>query len=157
MSNISTKKLLHPHTAACFADHWRIFFLFSSNVVDYAPVAKCFAEASMDRSTLAKTKKFDISSMIAKEKLAFTKMKTISELKESHGVDLGVGYKNNNACAIFVSFVAKEQKIVHQFPIKNQFFLALKPMPVLMLEIWSSELFLITYFDAFAKDGVIHI
>ena len=30
-------------------------------------------------------------------------------------------------------------------------------MPVLMLEMWSSELFLITYFDAFAKVGVVHI
>ena len=38
----------------------------------------------MDRSTLAKTKKFDISYMIAKEKLAFTKMKPIWELEESH-------------------------------------------------------------------------
>ena len=25
-----------------------------------------------------------------------------------------------------------------------------------MLEMWSSKLFLITYFDAFAKDGVVH-
>ena len=30
-------------------------------------------------------------------------------------------------------------------------------MPVLMLEMWSSELFLITYFEIFAKDGVVHI
>ena len=30
-------------------------------------------------------------------------------------------------------------------------------MPVLMLEMWSSELFLIIYFDAFAKDGVVHM
>ena len=30
-------------------------------------------------------------------------------------------------------------------------------MPVLMLEMWSLELFFITYFDAFAKDGVVHI
>ena len=30
-------------------------------------------------------------------------------------------------------------------------------MPVLMLEMWSSELFFITYFDAFAKDGVVDI
>ena len=30
-------------------------------------------------------------------------------------------------------------------------------MPVLMLEMWSSELFFITYFDAFAKDDVVHI
>ncbi len=33
--------------------------------------------------------------MIAKEKLAFTKMKPICELEERHGVDLGVGYKND--------------------------------------------------------------
>ena len=83
--------------------------MLSSNVVDYAPIAKCFAEASMDQSTLAKTKKFDISYMIAKEKLAFTKMKSIFE-EENHGVNLGVGYKNNHACATFVSFIAKEQK-----------------------------------------------
>ena len=30
-------------------------------------------------------------------------------------------------------------------------------MPVLMLEMWSSELFLITYFDVFSKDGVVDI
>ena len=80
--------------------------MLSSNVIDYAPIAKCFAEASMDWSTLAKTTKFDISYMIAKEKLAFTKMKPICELEESHGVNLGVGYKNNCACATFVSFIA---------------------------------------------------
>ena len=34
----------------------------SSSVVDYAPIAKCYAEASMDQSTREKTKKkFDIS------------------------------------------------------------------------------------------------
>ena len=53
----------------------------------------------MDRSTLAKTKKCEISYMIAKE--AFTKMKPICELEESHGVNLGVRYKNNHACATF--------------------------------------------------------
>ena len=37
------------------------------------------------------------------------------------------------------------------------FFLAFKQIPVLMLEMWSSELFLITCFDAFAKDGVVHL
>ena len=48
--------------------------------------------------------------MIAKEKLACTKMKPICELEGSHGVNLGVGYKNNFACAMFISFIAKEQK-----------------------------------------------
>ena len=84
-------------------------------MVDYAPNAKFFAEASMDQFTLAKTKKFDISYIIAKEKLAFTKMNPIWELEESCGVNLGVGYKINNACATFVSFIAKKH-------IKKQFF-----------------------------------
>ena len=45
----------------------------SSSVVDYAPIAKCFSEASMDQSTREKTKKkFDISYMIAKEKTGFS-------------------------------------------------------------------------------------
>ena len=33
--------------------------------------------------------------MIAKENLAFTKMKPLCELEECHGVDLGQGCKNN--------------------------------------------------------------
>ncbi len=62
--------------------HARAMLLFkkqqSSNVVEYAPIARCFAQASMDEATREKTKrKFDISFMIAKEKLAFTKMKPI--------------------------------------------------------------------------------
>ena len=83
----------------------------------------------MDRYTLAKTKKFDISCMIAEEKLAFTKMKLIFE-QESHGVNLGVGYTNNHACATFVCFIAKYiKKKFTQFPIikkKNQFFFSLQ-------------------------------
>ena len=30
-------------------------------------------------------------------------------------------------------------------------------MPVLMLEMWSSELFLIIYFDAFSKNSIVDI
>ena len=115
-----------PHTAVCFADHWRNFFLLSYNVVDYAPIAKCFTEASMDQTTPAKTKKFDMSYIIAKEKLAFTKMKLICELEESHGANLGVGYKNNNACATFVIFIGKEQKncLPNSLPKISCFFLS---------------------------------
>ena len=68
-----------------------------------------------------------------------------------------MGYKNNYACAIFVSFIAKELKKCLLISLSKTSFLAFKQMPVLMLEMWSSELFLITYFDAFAKDGVVHI
>ena len=42
--------------------------------------------------------------------MAFTKMKPICELMERHGVDLGEGYKNNQACACFTSYIALEER-----------------------------------------------
>ena len=57
-------------------------------------------------------KKFDIAFMIVKEKKQFTKMKSICELQERHGVTSGTGYKNDKACATFVEFIAKEQQNV---------------------------------------------
>ena len=54
-------------------------------------------------------RKFDIAYMIAKEKMAFTKMKSVCDLEERHGVSLGTGYKNDHACATFIEFFAKEQ------------------------------------------------
>ena len=40
--------------------------------------------------------------MIAKEKMAITKMKLICELEERHGIDLDSGYKNDRAFAMFI-------------------------------------------------------
>ena len=81
----------------------------------------------MDRSILTKTKKFYISYMIAKEKLAFTKMKPICELEESLGVNLEMGHKNNHACAMFVSFIAKEQKNCFLNSLSKNFFFFFLP------------------------------
>ncbi len=79
----------------------------SSSIVDYAPIAKCFSQSSFDQSTREKSL---IYHMIAKEKLAFTKMKSICELEERYGVDLEGGYKNDHACSVFTSFIAREQR-----------------------------------------------
>lgn len=48
--------------------------------------------------------------MIAKEHLPFTKMKPLCELQERHGVALGQGYKNNQACMTFAEYIAVEQR-----------------------------------------------
>jgi hypothetical protein len=78
-----------------------------SDVTEYAPIAK--ALLTMDQSTQVVLKrKFDIAYFIAKEKLAFTKMKPLCDLQERHGVELGARYKNGDACAIFVNYIAKE-------------------------------------------------
>ena len=51
-------------------------------------------------------KKFEIAYTIAKENLAFLKMEPLCSIEERHGVKLGEGYKNDQACAEFVHFIA---------------------------------------------------
>lgn len=55
-------------------------------------------------------KKFEVAFTIAKNNLALTKMKPICELEERHGVNLGLGYKINQACATFIEFIALDQQ-----------------------------------------------
>ena len=83
----------------------------SSSVFEYALIARCLGDISMDETTRkAIEKKIDIAYMIAKEKMAFTKMKSVCDLEERHGVSLGTGYKNDHASATFIEFIAKEQQ-----------------------------------------------
>ena len=50
----------------------------------------------MGKRPKARTKcQFEIAYTVAKEKLAFSKMESLYELEELHGVGLGPGYKNN--------------------------------------------------------------
>ena len=66
------------------------FFRRSRDVTEYAN-----ALHNLDGDAALKVKrKFDIAYQIAKHNLAFN-------LEERHGVDLGQGYKNDQACATF--------------------------------------------------------
>ena len=79
----------------------------SVSVMEYTPIARAMAHASLSEATKLKIKKkIKIAYMIAKENLAFTKMGVICELEEQHGTDLGSGYKNDHACAIFIDCIA---------------------------------------------------
>ena len=67
--------------------HCRAMILFkkerAANPCDYVPIAKALAETSMDSATVESLKrKFDVAYTIAKEKMAFTKMKPLCELEE---------------------------------------------------------------------------
>ena len=55
-------------------------------------------------------RKFEIAYLIYKEGLASTKMSALCEHGEKHGVVLGAGYKNNQACAVFVDYIAQAQR-----------------------------------------------
>ena len=48
--------------------------------------------------------------MIAKETLIFAKIKSICELEERHGADLGSEFQNDNACATSIQFIPCEQQ-----------------------------------------------
>ena len=65
----------------------------------------------MDAATAESLKrKFEVAYMITKEKMAFTKMKHLCELEEQLAVDLGFGYKNDQACTTFMEFIALENR-----------------------------------------------
>ena len=49
-------------------------------------------------------KKFEISFMLAKEHIPFSKYSVIHELEEKHGVDLGSTYKNRDAPRNFLHY-----------------------------------------------------
>ena len=74
----------------------------STDVCAYVPIASCNGQQTVEQ-------KFNIAFLIAEENMALTKMKAICELEERHGVDLGTAYKNNQVCATFVEYIAKEQ------------------------------------------------
>ena len=80
----------------------------SNSIVDYSPIAK--ALSTLDASTQAAvSRKFELTYMMCKEGLAPKKMSTLCELEEKHGVNLGTGYKNDIACAEFVSYISKAE------------------------------------------------
>ncbi len=95
--------------------------------------------------------------MIAKEKLAFTKMKPICELEERHGVSLGAGYKNDHACATFVQFIAQEQQEVLLDALSKTKFFSLQADASVDAGNIELELYLILYFDALTEDGIVHV
>ena len=67
----------------------------------------CTLDASTEKRL---RRKFEIAYFLCKENMPFTKMEVICQLEESHGVDLGLGYKNRQACSVFVEYIAKEQR-----------------------------------------------
>jgi hypothetical protein len=99
--------------------HKRAMILYkksaSSVPTEYSSIARAFAQSSMDSSTRDKIKrKFETAYVIVKENLSFSKMKSICQLEERHGADLGKEYQNDKGCATFVEFIAKEQQEILQ-------------------------------------------
>ena len=75
----------------------------SNYSIQTTPIAKALHR--LDSAALATMKKkFDVAYFITKEGLPFTKMAPLCQLEERQDVDLGTGYKNNQACDQFVDY-----------------------------------------------------
>ncbi len=78
-----------------------------ADIFEYSPLATSMAGMDKAQSQTI-TRTFEIAYVIAKQKLAFSKMSVICELEERHEVSLGNGYKNDHACGTFVKYIAMD-------------------------------------------------
>ena len=123
------------------------------DVTDYVPIAKVLC--MLDKTTKqALQKKFEIAYFISKENLAFTKMPSLCELQAKHGVELGTGYKDNQACSVFTEYIAKEQWILL---IKNVHCFSIQADESTDCANKEEELYLVLYIDPYTNDGKVHI
>ena len=82
-------------------------------------------------------------------------MAPLCELQARHGVQLRTGYKNNQACSVFIEYIAKEQRIVLLEQLK---FLAYRLMEAQIVSTKRENCFLLyIVFSPNADDGKVHI
>ena len=125
----------------------------SNYSIQTTPIAKALYR--IDSATLTTTKKkFDIAYFIAKEGLPFTKMAPLCQLEERHGVNLGTGYKNNQACTQFVEFIAKVEQ---QNLLSKAHFFSLQADGSTDCATIEDEMYLCLFFDSNGVDGRVHV
>ena len=128
----------------------------SSDVVQYAQIATALHTLDADAEMKIKHK-FDVAYFIATENLAFTKMGPLCELEDRHGVDFSQGYKNDQACATFVSYIADEQRQILVHALTGVHFFSLQADGSTDAGNVENELFLTLYFDLYTNDGKVHV
>ena len=84
-------------------------------------------------------------------------MAPLCQLEERHGVNLGAGYKNNQACAQFIEYIAKvEQQNLADILSKAHLF-SLQADGSTDCATIEEELYLCLFFDSNAVDGRVHV
>ena len=128
----------------------------STDVRDYAPIARSIYRMDQSAEDSIK-KKFDIAYMIAKEGIAFLKMKSFCQIEERHGVDLGEGYKNDLACSTFVDYIAQDLREQLKESLQKAKFFSLQMDGSTDSGNIEEELFMVVFFDPLANDGCVHV
>lgn len=124
-----------------------------NDVTQYAWIAKALLTMEELSQVTLKRKAY----FIAKEKLAFTKMRPLCELQERHGVNLGIGYKNDHACATFVKYIAEEQQQNLLETLSGVKFFSIQADSSTDAGNVEDELFAVQYFDPKMDDGQVHV
>ena len=84
-------------------------------------------------------------------------MKAVCELEEWHGAELGQGYKNDQACATFIDFLACEQQEQLMAALSHSKFFSLQADGSTDAGNVEDELFLILHFNPYLADGKVHV
>ena len=84
-------------------------------------------------------------------------MPSLCKLQVKHGVVLGTGYKNNQACSVFTEYIAKEQRILLNQKLKNVHYFSIQADGSTDCANKEEELYLVLYFDPYTDDGKVHI
>lgn len=82
-------------------------------------------------------------------------MAPLCELQERHGVNLGIGYKNMKACAIFVDYISLEQQQALVNLLTKVKFFSLQFDGSTDVGNTEDELLLVVFCDPFSADGKI--
>ncbi len=110
-SNVSDHARSEPHKAAMMLLRKEQAKTRNEPITSYSPIARSLLSTSMDPAVRERVKKkFDISFVLAKEHIPFTKYPAIHQLEERHGVDLGAAYKNRDSAQNFTHYIAESQR-----------------------------------------------
>lgn len=102
---------------------------------------------------------FDVAYFIAKEKLAFTKMKPMRELQERHGVDLALGTPMIMLVlpSTFVKYIAEEQQRSLLQTLSRVKFFSVQADSSTDAGNIEDELYAVQYFDARMDEDQVHV
>jgi hypothetical protein len=81
----------------------------SDPVTSYSPIVRSLMLMSDDGKVKMK-RKFDITYVMAKQGIAFSKYPALYELEARHGVDLGFAYQTKDSARSFTQYIAKSQR-----------------------------------------------
>ena len=110
-SNVTDHAKSEPHKAAMMCFKRDQAKNRNEPITSYSPIAQSLLSTSMDLTVRERVKKkFEISFVLAKEHIPFTKYTAIHELEERHGIDLGATYKNRDSARNFVHYIAESQR-----------------------------------------------